>query len=177
MQRVLIIGPCGSGKSTLSYTLGLHLGLPVHHLDKLGWSPGWVETDKIELRERIKAIVASDSWLIEGNYGSTLDLRLPRADTVVYLDFPISLCVWRLLRRILLHRGKTRPDMADGCPERFDFEFLRYVVFWNWGPRPRTEQRLRDHMDKVTRLRSPNELSRWLAKIQQDRSRVKRGTQ
>lgn len=78
MQRVLIIGPCGSGKSTLSRELGGRLHLPIYHMDHLGWLPGWVETDKHELREKLAALVATDHWLIEGNYGSTLDLRLPR---------------------------------------------------------------------------------------------------
>ncbi len=165
MQRILIIGPCGSGKSTLSRELGDRLCLPVYHMDQLGWLPGWVETDRNELREKIKAIVMTDRWLIEGNYGSTLHLRLPSADAVVYLDFPIRLCVWRLLRRILNYRGRTRPDMTDGCPERFDFEFFLYVLFWNWGPRLRTEDCLRGYEGKVKRLQSSKALKEWLATL------------
>jgi len=165
VQRVLIIGPCGSGKSTLAFTLGRRLGLPVHHMDQLGWLPGWVEADKDQLRETLGAMVATERWLIEGNYGSTLDLRLHRADTVVYLDFPIALCLWRVLRRVLRYRGRTRPDMTDGCPERFDLEFFRYILFWNWGPGPRTEAHLRGHEGKVVRLRGPKALERWLATL------------
>ncbi len=163
MQRILIIGPCGSGKSTLSREVGERLGLPVFHMDQLGWLPGWVETEKNELRARIETVVATDRWLIEGNYGSTLHLRLPRADTVIYLDFPIRLCLWRLLRRTLSYRGRTRPDMPDDCPERFDFAFFRYVLFWNWGPGPRTEERLKGHESKVVRLSGPKALERWVA--------------
>lgn len=165
MQRVLIIGPCGSGKSTLSRIVGDQLGLPVYHMDQLGWLPGWIETEKEMLRERIEAVVATDRWVIEGNYGSTLHMRLPRADTVIYLDFPIRLCLWRLLRRTLNHRGHTRPDMTEGCPERFDFAFFRYVLFWNWGPGPRTEKHLCGHEGKVTRLRGPGALNGWLAAL------------
>lgn len=166
VQRVLIIGPCGSGKSTLARQVGDLLDLPVHHMDQLGWLPGWVETPKDELRERIEAVVATERWLIEGNYGSTLHLRLPRADAVIYLDFPIRLCLWRLLRRTLSHRGRTRPDMTEGCPERFDFAFFRYVLFWNQGPGPRTEERLKGHESKVMRLNGPKALAKWLATLQ-----------
>jgi adenylate kinase family enzyme len=134
-------------------------------MDQLGWLPGWIETDKKELRDRLNAIVATDRWLIEGNYGSTLQLRLPRADAVIYLDFPIRLCLWRLLRRILRHRGTTRPDMTEGCPERFDLEFFRYVLFWNRGPRPRTEQALKGYESKVIRLNGPKALKDWLTTL------------
>ena len=165
MQRVLIIGPCGSGKSTLSRQIGNHFDLPVYHMDQLGWRPGWVETEKEELREKLKVIVATDRWVIEGNYGSTLHLRLPRADSVIYLDFTIRLCLWRLMRRTLSYRGRTRPDMTDGCPERFDFEFFRYVLFWNWGPGPRTEKRIKGYESKVTRLSGPKALRKWVASL------------
>lgn len=165
IQRVLIIGPCGSGKSTLSRELASRLNLPVYHMDQLGWLPGWVETEKEELRQKLQSIVLTERWLIEGNYGSTLDLRLPRADAVVYLDFPVHLCIWRLLKRTVSYRGRTRPDMTEGCPERFDFEFFRYVLFWNQGPRPRTEKHLEGHESKVRRLRSPEALQQWLATL------------
>lgn len=162
MRRVLIIGPCGAGKSTLSAQLGQKLNLPVFHMDKLNWNPGWVESSKDEIRERLSGIVATERWLIDGNYGGTLTPRLERADTVVYLDFPIRLCVGRLLHRIWTYRGRTRPDMTEGCPERFDLEFLIYLMRWNSGPRVRTEQKLKGHEDKVIRLRSPHELQRWM---------------
>jgi adenylate kinase family enzyme len=165
MQRVLIIGPCGAGKSTLAFELGARLGLPVFHMDKLNWKPGWVEGSKDEIRRQLVDIVAGDRWLIDGNYGGTLAERLNRADTVVYLDFPISLCVTRLLRRIWTYRGRTRPDMTEDCPERFDFGFLIYLIRWNSGPRPRTEDKLKGHEDKIIRLKSPADLQRWIATI------------
>lgn len=162
MQRVLVIGPCGAGKSTLSAQLGQNLNLPVFHMDKLNWNPGWIESSKDEIHQRLGSIVTTDRWLIDGNYGGTLTPRLERADTVVYLDFPIHLCVSRLLRRIWNYRGRTRPDMTEGCPERFDLQFLIYLMRWNSGPRLRTEQMLKGHEDKVIRLRSPDELQRWM---------------
>jgi adenylate kinase family enzyme len=167
MQRVLVIGPCGAGKSTLAGELGQQLKLPIFHMDQLNWRPGWVESSKDAIRERLAGIVATDRWLIDGTYGGTLGERLVRADTVIYLDYPIRLCVARLLRRIWTYRGRTRPDMTEGCPERFDLEFLIYLMRWNSGPGLRTEARLKGHEDKVIRLRSPDELENWMDSLPQ----------
>lgn len=161
MRRVMIIGPCGSGKSTLARDLAQRMGLPLVHMDQLGWQAGWVETPRAELVVRLEAAVAQDAWLIEGNYGSTLTPRLERADTVIYLDFPITLCLWRLIRRVTSLRGQSRPDMPEGCPERFDLAFFWYVINWNSGPRPRTEAAIAPWADKVVRLTSPRELALW----------------
>ncbi|UYV14750.1 AAA family ATPase [Porphyrobacter sp. ULC335] len=163
MNRVLIIGPCGSGKSTLARELAPLMGLPLIHMDQLGWQAGWIETEKAELHARLAEAVAGERWLIEGNYGSTLAPRLERADTVIYLDFPIRLCLWRLIRRVTSLRGQSRPDMPDGCPERFDAAFFWYVMNWNSGPRVRTEVQLAPYAGKVIRLRNPEALAQWRA--------------
>ncbi|MCL9999938.1 MAG: topology modulation protein [Erythrobacter sp.] len=161
MRRVIVIGPCGSGKSTLARDLAPRLGLPLVHMDQLGWNAGWVETDDAELAARLAAAVAQETWLIEGNYGSLLAPRLERADTVIYLDFPVRLCLWRLVRRIATHRGRSRPDMPEGCPERFDAAFFWYVLNWNSGPRLRTEAKLAGYTGTLVRLRSPAALAEW----------------
>ena len=165
MQRVLVIGPCGSGKSTLARELGTRLGLPVHHIDQLNWRPGWVESSKDELRAKLSAIAAGERWLIDGNYGGTLDVRLPHADSIVYLDFPITLCLWRAVKRVARYRGRARPDMPEGCLERFDAEFFWYLANFNLGPRRRTEAKLKGHERKIVRLRSPKALDQWLATL------------
>jgi adenylate kinase family enzyme len=161
MNRILIIGPCGSGKSTLARELAPRMGLPLVHMDQLGWQAGWIETEKAEMNARLAEAVAGERWLIEGNYGSTLAPRLERADTVIYLDFPIRLCLRRLIKRIVTLRGQSRPDMPEGCPERFDAAFFWYVMNWNTGPRVRTEAHIAPYVDTVIRLRSPSALAEW----------------
>ncbi len=162
MQRALIIGPCGAGKSTLATALGGRLGLPVFHMDQINWKPGWVESSKDEINEKLTTIVAGNRWLIDGTYGGTLAMRLERADTVLYLDYPIRLCVARLIRRIWTYRGRSRPDMTEGCPERFDLAFLFYLLRWNSGPRIRAEAKLAGHEGKVIRFKSPDALAHWM---------------
>ncbi len=162
MHRVLVIGPCGAGKSTAAVELGRVLGLPVHHLDQLHWREGWVEGAREELLAALAPIVAGERWLIDGNYGGTMTERLERADTVVYLDYPTWLCLWRALGRVRRYRGRSRPDMTPGCPERFDLAFFWYIATFRHGPRRRTEGRLRGHEAKVIRFRRPAELRSWL---------------
>ncbi len=165
MQRILIIGPCGAGKSTFAVALGVKLGLPVHHIDQMNWHPGWVEGGKDALRARLAEVTATSAWIIDGTYGGTLEARLPHADTVLYLDYPIRLCVWRLLKRIAHYHGRARPDMPDGCPERFDLAFLFYLLRWNSGPRIRLEQKIASYSHLVTRFQSPKALDHWLESI------------
>jgi adenylate kinase family enzyme len=168
VNRILIIGPCGAGKSTLATHLGRRFALPVFHMDQLNWNAGWIESSGDEIRSKLRDITCGDRWLIDGTYGGTLGDRLPYADTILYLDYPIGLCLWRLLRRIVRFHGRTRPDMTAGCPERFDFPFLLYLLRWNSGPRLRTEQRLRGFEDKVIRFKSPHALDQWLQSLAQN---------
>lgn len=134
-ERIAIIGPSGSGKSTLARQLGERLALPVIHLDAHFWSAGWVDAEKAQWRETVGSLVMGEQWIIDGNYSSTMDLRLPRAETIIFLDFPRWLCLLRVLRRWLTYYGDTRPDMPHGCPERVDFAFLRWI--WDYPQRSR----------------------------------------
>ena len=169
MKRVMIIGPCGAGKSTLSHRLAELLDLPLHHLDKLHWKPGWVEGSKQDLRDALSAIIDQERWLIDGNYGGTMELRLTRADTVVYLDYPVWLCLWRAAKRVWQFNGQTRPDMGEDCPERFDWEFFRYIANWNHHARPRTEALLQGTDASILRFESPKALDAWLTELERDR--------
>ena len=99
MRRILLIGSPGSGKSTLARALGARFHLPVTHLDRLWWRPGWVELGAEKFRPLVAEIVARDKWVIDGNYSNTWDLRMPRADTIVWMDLPRRVCLWRVFRR------------------------------------------------------------------------------
>jgi adenylate kinase family enzyme len=125
---VLVVGCGGSGKSTLARALSRKLGLPLVHLDREYWRAGWIEPPRDEWQARVRALCAADDWVIDGNYGDTMELRLARADTVVFLDLPTASCLLGIGRRFLRWRGKPRPDMAEGCPETITGEFLRYVL-------------------------------------------------
>ncbi len=129
MQRVAVLGCGGAGKSRLAREMGRRLGLPVVHLDVHYWRPGWVPTPG-EAWERIQAdLLTGDAWIADGNYGGTLHLRFARADTAVFLDFGRLACYRGVLTRWLRGRGRVRRDLAAGCPECLDLEFLR----WIWG--------------------------------------------
>ncbi|GLO58455.1 MULTISPECIES: AAA family ATPase [unclassified Pseudomonas] len=145
MQRIVILGNAGSGKSTLARAVGKRLGVPVVHLDTLFWEPGWVEPDAEQFRQRVGEATAGDSWVCEGNYARrTFDLRLPRADLVIWLDTPRLTCFTRVILRSVMNR--PRPDLPAGCTEKLDRAFLTFLNFvWNFdrGYRPGIEaQRL-----------------------------------
>jgi adenylate kinase family enzyme len=128
MKRIMIIGCGGAGKSTLSRQLHASLGLPLHHLDQYFWQAGWVEIDRQEWKRLNEKLVAEDRWIIDGNYGSTMDMRLARADTVIFLDYPTWIRLYRVLKRAYRYRGRTRPDMTEGCPEKLEWGFIWYVL-------------------------------------------------
>lgn len=131
MERILIIGCGGAGKSTLACQLGEKLNLPVVHLDKLFWKPGWVESTQEEIDTKILQEVQKPQWIMDGNYNRTLPQRLQYCDTIIYLDFSRTACLLGVLKRILTTYGTVRSDMGEGCPERFDLEFLKWV--WNYN--------------------------------------------
>lgn len=129
MDRIMIVGQCGAGKSTLARALGERTNLPVIHIDRIHWQPGWVERSKAEKTRLCHEAEARSHWIFEGGHSVTWPSRLARADMVVWLDRPVALRLWRVIRRAVTGLGRTRPDMADGCPERLSSlpEFIRYI--------------------------------------------------
>ena len=127
----MVIGCSGSGKSTFSRKLASILDLELHHLDQYYWKPNWEETPQSEWKEIVKKLASGSEWIIDGNFGGTMDIRIDRADTIIYLDIPTYKCLWRITKRIIKNHGKVRADMPEGCPERFDLEFYHYVLTYN----------------------------------------------
>lgn len=150
MQRVLVIGIPGAGKSTFSRKLAVRTGLPLIHLDKEFWQPGWKVTPREPWRAKVAALVAREAWVMDGNYDSSLDLRLPRADTVVWFDYPRRVALPRVLRRIAKSYGRVREDLAPGCPEKVDWEFFRYIWSFPFKERPRVITMLAEHGRHLT---------------------------
>jgi adenylate kinase family enzyme len=172
VHRLLIIGSAGAGKSTLATTLGERLGLPVIHLDSLYWRPGWEETPRQAWTEVVAELCRRDRWIMDGNYGGTLEQRVETCDAVILLDFPRILCLYRVFRRAVRFRGQTRPDLNPGCPEHFpDLEFLRWIWRYPAVSLPKVLAILRaDEREKpIVVLRSPAEVRRFLATVRDER--------
>ena len=131
MERILIIGCPGSGKSTLARALGKKLQLPVIHLDQLWWREGWENVTKEEFDQALEQELTKSRWIIDGNYSRTMEHRLEKCDTILYLDFNRWECLLGMCQRVLGNYGQVRPDMSDGCPERFDPEFVKCI--WNFN--------------------------------------------
>ena len=135
MKKILVIGSGGAGKSTFSRHLGKILNIEVIHLDTLYWNPGWIETPKPVWRNMVEELIDKDSWIIDGNYSGTLDIRVDACDTVIFLDIARLTCLWRVMKRVMLYRNGRRPDMTEGCRERLRLEFARWI--WNYPERTR----------------------------------------
>ena len=170
MRRVAIIGSGGAGKSTLARKLGEITSLPVIHLDREFWRPGWTETPKPEWKVKVETLVQGDEWIIDGNFGGTMEIRLGAADTVVFLDFPRVLCTYRAIKRAVAYRNRTRPDMGPGCDEKVDIKFLRWVWQFPGKTLPKIEERLvkLGPEVKIIRIRSPKEVQRFLREVQKE---------
>lgn len=167
MKKVAIIGSCGAGKSTLARQLGVRLGLKVIHLDQSYWQPDWIEPDPGTWRQQVEILVANPAWIMDGNYSGTFDLRLPLADTIIFLDFPRWRCLRRVLKRIWQYRGQTRPDMAPHCPERFNWQFLWYVWCFPQHHRPKIIQVLATLPSQaVVTLHHPQSVQKFLSQFQ-----------
>ena len=138
MRRVMIVGGPGSGKSTLARVLGEATGLPVHHMDHIHHLPDWQPRPMAEKREMARAVTEGDAWIFEGGMSSTYAERAARADTLIWLDLPVGLRLWRVTARLWRYYGQNRPDMAEGCTETLGWHTLE---FYDWILRTRRAQR------------------------------------
>jgi adenylate kinase family enzyme len=165
MRRVLVVGPGGAGKSTFARRLGERTGLPVIHLDEHHWRPGWEPPPDEEWRAIVTDLAAGDAWIIDGNYGATIDVRARAADTAIFMDYAPLPCIARALRRSLSNYG--RAIQAPGCPEHVDLAFLRWIANYRRDSRPRAlEQLAAGAPDLDVRvLRRPKDAQRFIEGI------------
>jgi adenylate kinase family enzyme len=170
MRKVLIIGSAGAGKSTLAVHLGERLRLPVIHLDAHFWQPGWRETPRDVWKQRVADLIRRDSWIMDGNYGGTLEERVQSADTVILLAFPRAQCVYRVIKRAIRHRGRARADLNPECPEHWpDWAFLRWIWTYPTAKLPGIIDLLDacDRQKRIVILRSSADVRRFLVTLRQ----------
>jgi adenylate kinase family enzyme len=167
LERVLIIGSPGAGKSVLARRLAAATGLPVVHLDRHFFDPGWVEPAPEVWRARVAELTGAARWIMDGNYTSTLSMRLAVADTAIFLDFPMWLCLWRVVLRSLRsfsrHRGD---DMAPGCLEHIDVQFLLYVWRFPRDQRDHVQQALASFRGCVVVLRDERGVTDFIGSLE-----------
>ena len=171
MWRVVVIGTTGSGKSTVAERLAAQTGLRIVELDALYWGRDWQGVPVDLFRHRVERETRDGGWIVVGNYGQVRDLVWPSADTLVWLDLPLSLVMWRLVRRTI-RRAVTREELwGTGNRESFVNAFFSRQSILLWALK--THRRNREKYGKecaalaetmqVVRLSSPREVERFLA--------------
>lgn len=174
MNRIMIIGFCGCGKSTLARRLGEILNIEPTHMDALHWLPNWVESTREHKRKLLAPILRRDRWIVDGSYKNILyEERIEKADTIIFLDFNRFLCLWRVIKRRIMYNGKTRPDMGAGCKERIDWWFFKWVV---WNGRKKRKRFYReieqirntDPNKQIYIFRRPKKLETFLKEIERN---------
>jgi adenylate kinase family enzyme len=170
MRRINVIGTSGNGKSTVARELARRLGLPYVELDALNHGPNWTEASNEDLTRAVAAATEGDAWVVDGNYRSKVgDLVLERADTIVWLDQPLPLVLWRLWRRTL-RRIRRREELWNGNRESWRGAFAGRDSLFAWTIRSHFRNRrelagklARFPEARVIRLRSPRDVERFVA--------------
>jgi len=164
MERVVIIGCPGAGKTFLSRQIAEKTGLPLIHLDKIFHDKHFdYLNDKQAWLNKVKQLIKGKRWIIEGNYKSTFGIRLPAADTIIFMDYPRRMTIWRTLKRRVQYHNKVRPEMPEGWKEKIDWQFFKYVLRYQSTERRVVYEMLKEYRKKdVIILTSPNETKQFL---------------
>lgn len=158
MKKVIVIGCLGSGKSTVSRALHNKTGIPLYHLDMMYWNADKTTVEKSVFLERLSAVLEKDEWIIDGNYGSTMELRMAASDTVIFLDYPLNVCLNGIKERF----GKPRSDMPWIETEE-DSEFIEFIKNYNEQQKPKVLELLKKYGDKnIIILKSREQVDAFL---------------
>jgi adenylate kinase family enzyme len=165
-RRILVLGSSGSGKTTLSIHLASVLKIEPIHLDAFFWKPGWISTPQPEWRRTVSSLIQEESWIMDGTYESTLDLRLPAADLVILVERSRLACLWRVLKRKLSVDDVHRPDAPAG--QKLDRAFLRYIWQYPAVTRPLVLERIAQcgREDRLIQLKGSNDIARFVQWVQ-----------
>jgi adenylate kinase family enzyme len=165
MRKIAIVGSAGAGKSTLAQALGSILNIEVIHLDRYFWQPGWKEKPQEARIEILQRLVQEEAWIIEGTYFSTSDIRLKEADSIIFLDIPRFLCLWRVIRRRFEYskQKQPRPDLPEGCSERLNWLYImKVLIFPHVGRKTLTRKFSEVAWEKIIELHSQREVEGFL---------------
>ena len=167
MKRVMVIGCGGAGKTTFARNLHSITGIKLIHLDQHYWQADWVETNSADWEKKVEQLSAEEEWIIDGNYGGTMDIRLSKADTVIFINRSKWLCIYRVLYRFIKNVGRSREDMAEGCPERFTWDFIKYIYHYNNTRRPQILAKLNSLVagQEIVVLNNSLEIKQYLLSI------------
>lgn len=173
-MKIAILGYSGSGKSTLAGQLAEYYQIPVLFLDTVQFLPGWAEREESEGRSIVSDFIRDNgSWVIDGNYGNFLqEERLEQADRIILLVFPRRICFYRAWKRFFSFRGKTRESMADGCTEKMDWEFIRWILYEGRTKKKREHYRriASRYPEKTLVFRKPGQVAAFLALTVENRN-------
>jgi adenylate kinase family enzyme len=167
-RRILVLGSSGAGKTHLSERLSEILGIALIHLDAHFWQPGHQPRGEREWRDGVSKLAQRESWVMDGTYERSLDLRIPHADAIIVLDCPRNRCLDRVLRRQLESKGKQRRDRAERCAERVDLNHVRYVMQYDEVTRPQIFASIERYGrgKPVAKLRGPEDVDPFVSMLQ-----------
>ena len=171
-MKIAIIGYSGSGKSTLAEKLSSYYSIPKLHIDRLQFQPGWQDSNRDWMLKEMKTFLSKhEDWVIDGNYTwCSYEERMEQADQIIFLNFSRWNCLYRGWKRYRSYRGRVRESMAAGCPERFDWEFIRWILWDGRQARQVTRYQTieQTYPDKFISLKNQKELDCFLDNVKND---------
>lgn len=171
LKKIMIIGSAGAGKSTLARKLEEITKIEAIHMDTLFWTKDWIPVSQEELFQKVEKIIERDSWIIDGNYSKSIDIRFDSADAIIFLDAPLWLCLYRVIKRRIIYANKERPDMAKGCKEKIDWEFIQWIINYHRKKKKKVRSKMNDYADikKVFIIKNQMDKEKLLDLIEKDK--------